>query len=86
MAGLSRERRDLEPYLQQFFGAPLKAALAMEPPGTAPAAVPAQTQARLTPDDLARSRRGAIEDVVQQTPAIDHIIDAFDGEVLDDSH
>jgi len=84
----SIRRRDLEPYLQQFFGAPLKAALAMEAPGTAAAAAaaPAEPQARLTPEDLARSRRGAIEDVVQQTPAIDHIIDAFDGEVLDDSH
>jgi hypothetical protein len=49
-----------------------------------PAASGAAATTRLTPDDIARSRRGAIDDVVQRTPVIDDIIAAFDGEVLDD--
>jgi hypothetical protein len=50
-----------------------------ETPGRA-----ANGSARLTPDDIARSRRGAIDDVVQEHPRIEDIIDAFDGEVLED--
>jgi len=74
-------QRELEPYLEMFFGQRLKLAIALE---ESPAAAPPASSARLTPDDIARSRRGAIDDVVQNTPAIEDIIQAFDGEVLED--
>jgi hypothetical protein len=74
------KQRTLDPYLRTFFGQPLKLALAAQG-GEASAASPA---ARLSRDDIAQSRRDAIEDVVRQTPAIDEIIQLFDGEVLED--
>jgi hypothetical protein len=50
----------------------------------APRSAPGATVTRLTRDDIARSRRHAIDDVVEDNPGIDAIIDAFDGEVLED--
>lgn len=74
------KQRTLDPYLQTFFGQPLHLSIAAasgEPTASPPAA-------RLSRDDIAQSRREAIADVVQQTPAIDEIIRLFDGEVLED--
>jgi hypothetical protein len=76
-------QRELDPYLEMFFGQRLKLAIALE---ESPPPTPLPSAARLTPDDIARSRRGAIDDVVQSTPAIEDIIQAFDGEVLEDDN
>jgi DNA polymerase-3 subunit gamma/tau len=73
-------QRELDPFLELFFGRSLRLAVAAESDPSAPAS-PA---ARITPDEVARSRRGAIQDVVDNAPAIDDIIAAFDGEVLED--
>jgi DNA polymerase-3 subunit gamma/tau len=78
-------QRELDGYLASFFGAPLKLAVTYDDAGaSANTPAPAGPAARLTPDDVARSRRGAIDDVVQQTPGVEAIIEAFDGEVLED--
>jgi hypothetical protein len=87
------KKRELEGYLGAFFGQPLKVSLRSdaEPSrvSTPSAGLDAKDggdagQGRITSDDVARSRRGAIEDVVQKTPGLEAIIDAFEGEVLDD--
>ena len=75
------KQRTLDPYLRTFFGEPLKLSIAAAAGDTGAGAAPA---ARLSRDDIAKSRRDAIEDVVRQTPAIDEIIQLFDGEVLED--
>jgi hypothetical protein len=79
-------KRELEPYLATYFGQPLQVALSSAAePSPEPAPAPPPTPAgRLTPDDIARSRRGALSDVLKSTPGLEAIIDAFDGEVLED--
>jgi hypothetical protein len=84
-----RTQRDLETHLADFFGAPLKVSLrdAAQNVGESSVATPdaERSGARLTPEDVAQSRRDAAEDALQQTPRLQEILDAFVGEILEDN-
>src|SRR5262249_18062766 len=63
------KRRELEGYLAQFFGAPLRVAIARDTAPAAAAAAPAPAPApaqRITSQHVADSRRDAIDDVVER--------------------
>lgn len=85
----ARTLRELEAHLQQFFGKHLKVDLRDGAQDTEISSVPdsdaARVSARLTPEDVAQSRRDAAEDALQQTPRLQEILDAFDGEILEDN-
>ena len=57
---------------------------AIERVGAAQAERPSST-ARISPQDVAESRRAAAADLLQSTPRLREILDAFDGEILDDT-
>jgi DNA polymerase-3 subunit gamma/tau len=90
-------RSELEQQLQLFFGQPLhvrlrQADLVLHPGSTTPEPAGSETPAtaapgsaaRLTDEDIARSRREALSDVVEGTPRLQDILDAFDAEILDE--
>jgi hypothetical protein len=39
---------------------------------------------RLTHEDIVQSRRDALGDVMESSPRMQQILDAFDGEILED--
>jgi DNA polymerase-3 subunit gamma/tau len=71
--------RELEEIFQAYFGQRLTIRV-----GAAQAERPAAT-ARISPQDVAESRRAAAADILQSTPRLREILDAFDGEILDDT-
>jgi len=70
-------RAELEQLLGGYFGQPLQlvpCASATEDAGAA----------RLTHEDIVQSRRDALHDVAERFPRVQEILDAFDGEILED--
>jgi DNA polymerase III subunit gamma/tau len=71
-------RADLEEQLEAYFGRRFR--VRVRESGTEKSELPP----RLTDADIAASRRAAVEDIVQRTPNLQDILDAFDGEILED--
>ena len=71
-------RADLEEQLEAYFGRRFR--VRVRESGARPPELPP----RLTDADIAASRRAAVEDIVQRTPNLQDILDAFDGEILED--
>ena len=82
-------QRELEKQIEKYFGQHLKVTLndVATPAQSAQSAQPApeRARARLTPEDVAESRREAAQDVLQSTPLLQEILDTFDGEILEDN-
>ena len=81
-------QRELETQIEKYFGQRLKVNLtnvAMPSPAVPAKAVPERSSTRLTPEDVAESRREAAQDVLQSTPRLQEILDTFDGEILEDN-
>jgi DNA polymerase-3 subunit gamma/tau len=74
-------RAELETQLHTFFGRPPQVRLGE---GRAQAEIVSESTSRLTEVDIADSRRAAVDDVVRRTPRLQDILDAFDGEILED--
>ena len=71
--------RELEETFQAYFGQRLTIRV-----GEAHAERPSPT-GRISPQDVAEGRRTAAADILQSTPRLREILDAFDGEILDDT-
>jgi hypothetical protein len=71
-------RTDLEEQLEAYFGRRFRVRVRESGAGTS------ELPPRLTDADIAASRRAAVEDIVQRTPNLQDILDAFDGEILED--
>jgi len=76
-------QRELERQIERFFGTRLKVSLGDAAQPVAPQ--DERANARLTPEDVAASRREAAQDALDQTPRLQEILDTFDGEILEDN-
>jgi hypothetical protein len=87
----NRTQRELEKQIERFFGKRLKVSLVDTLPSGLSSGLSSgrptadSGSARLTPEDVAESRRDAAQDALQRTPRMQEILDAFDGEILEDN-
>jgi hypothetical protein len=89
----NRTQRELEKQIERFFGKRLKVSLVDTLSSGSPSSGGPSSgrptadsgSARLTPEDVAESRREAAQDALQRTPRMQEILDAFDGEILEDN-
>jgi hypothetical protein len=75
-------RGDVDRQLEEHFGCSLHLLPCLREVGDAEPESPFMS--RLTQEDIVQSRREALGDVMRSSPRLQEILDAFDGEILED--